>query len=80
MDTFICCVVKDLQESVVLEKGKWVQNWYVCCVCNCGPNLQLYTVLRRISIRLGEALASTTILPASLEMTGFSTILTLLCN
>lgn len=46
----------------------------------CGPILQLFTVLRRISIRLGEALASTTILPASFEMTGFNTILTLLCS
>lgn len=31
MSLFIWCIVKDLQESVVLEKGEWVQNWYVIC-------------------------------------------------
>lgn len=33
-----------------------------------------HTALRRISCLLGEALASTTSLPANLEITGFSNI------
>lgn len=39
-----------------------------------------HTALRRISILRGEALASTTSFPVSLEMTGFSTIVAFLCN
>lgn len=91
MSLFIQFNMKDVQDSVVLEKGRMganvacrfiqnVKNASFGLIKYCGPNKQLHTVLRRISIRLGEALASTTSLSASLEMTGFSTMLTLMCN